>query len=253
MTGAISRPAWRSPGRPAAARRGAPKTVLRAGFGMFYDRFSLTSSLAAQRYNGIVQQRYVVANPDFFPSIPSLQSLGGQQQSQTIQAVSSTLRAPYIMQSALTLERQLPANTTLAATYTNSHGVHTFRSEDINAPLAGTYNPESPGSGVFPLGRAGPLLLMESSGVYNQNQFIVNVNSKINSQFSLFGFYALNKAMSNTDGLGTFPANPHRPAFANHPNKPGLIQTPYGLLDPAPDPSEEWYRETMGEAQARSA
>ena len=41
------------------------------------------------------------------------------------------------MQSAATLERQLPKNTTLALTYTNSHGLHILRSEDINAPLPG--------------------------------------------------------------------------------------------------------------------
>jgi hypothetical protein len=35
------------------------------------------------------------------------------------------------------------------------------------------------------------------------------VNAKVNSGFSLFGFYVLNKAMSNTDGVGTFPANPY--------------------------------------------
>ena len=49
---------------------------------------------------------------------------------------------------------------------------------------------------------------MESPGLYNQNQAIVNVNSKLSSAFSLFGFYTWNHARSNTDGIGTFPANP---------------------------------------------
>jgi len=50
---------------------------------------------------------------------------------------------------------------------------------------------------------------MESSGIYNQNQLVTNVNTRLNPAFSLFGFYVLNKAMSNTDGFGTFPANPY--------------------------------------------
>ena len=50
---------------------------------------------------------------------------------------------------------------------------------------------------------------MTASGVYNQNQMIVNVNSKMNSTISLFGYYVLNHAMSNTDGVQTFPANPY--------------------------------------------
>jgi len=50
---------------------------------------------------------------------------------------------------------------------------------------------------------------MESSGLYNQSQLITNVNSKVNRSISLLGFYVYNRARSNTDGLGTFPANPY--------------------------------------------
>ncbi len=285
--------AW-APGRRA---NGRAKTVVRAGFGMFYDRFALANTLAARRYNGIVQQQYVVTNPDFYPSVPAIGSLAGLQPPQTIQEISSRLRAPYIVQSAVTLERQLPWNTTMAVTYTNSHGLHLLRSQDLNAPLPGTYDPNLPGSGVFPLGRPGPLELMESSGLYNQNQLITNVNAKLNAGFSLFGFYVLNYARSNTDGIGTFPANPYsfqgeygpaatdvrhrmtvggsinfkwslrvspfvivqsgapfdvtagndvygttlfntRPGIPTDLNKPGLIETRYGLLDPNPSPGE---------------
>jgi hypothetical protein len=198
--------AW-APGSGANGARA--KTVLRAGFGMFYDRFALANTLAAHRYNGIVQQQYVENLPDFFPNLPSAASLAGFQTPQTIQEVSARMRAPYIMQSALTVERRLPWNTTLAVTYTNSHGLHVLRSDDINAPLLGTYNPNVPGSGVFPLGHPGTVNLMESSGLYNQNQLITNVNAKLTTGFSLFGFYVFNHARSNTDGIGTFPANPY--------------------------------------------
>lgn len=188
---------------------GRPKTVVRVGFGMFYDRFALANTLAATRFNGVNQQQYVIANPDFFPNVPSLLSMGVAAAPQSIEQISSTLRAPYLMQSAITIERQLPANTTIAATYTNAHGLHLFRSDDINAPLPGTYNAAVPGSGVFPLSGKGPVLLMESSGLYNQNQFIANVNTKVKPAVSLFGFYVLNHALSNTDGIGTSPANPY--------------------------------------------
>ena len=188
--------AW-APG--SSAKNSRPKTVLRAGFGTFYDRFALSNTLAAQRYNGVVQQQYVVANPDFFPNIPSLAGL--QTSMQVIQEISSSLRAPYILQSSVSLERQLPANISLAVTYTNSHGLHVLRSNDINAPL--------PGSGVFPLGRRDPVFLMESSGLYNQNQLITNMNARVNAGLSLFGFYVLNRALSNSDSPGTFPANPY--------------------------------------------
>jgi hypothetical protein len=64
-----------------------------------------------------------------------------------------------------------------------------LRSEEFNAP--------------------GPVYLMESSGLYNQNQLITNVNSRLNNNVSLFGYYTLSRAMSNTDGLSTFPGSPY--------------------------------------------
>jgi hypothetical protein len=194
---------------PGGSGKKAARTVLRAGFGTFYDRFALSNSLAAERYNGLVQQQIVVGNPDFYPAVPSPAALAGFQSTQAIQEIGSRLRAPYILQSAVSMERQLPANTTLAVTYTNSHGLHVLRSQDVNAPLPGTYDPNVPNSGVFPLGHPGAVDLMESSGLYNQNQLISNVNSKLNAGFSLFGFYVFNLARSNTDGIGTFPANPY--------------------------------------------
>jgi hypothetical protein len=185
-----------------------PKSVLRGGFGVFYDRFALANTLTALRFNGVVQQQLVVSNPDFFPNVPAIASLNGFQTTHTIQQISPTLRAPYIVQSAVSFERQLPRNTTLAITYANAQGLHMLRSEDINAPLPGSVDPTKPGSGTFPLGKPGPVFLMESSGLYNQNQLIVNINSRFNKSVSFSGYYVLNFARSNTDGLGTFPAKP---------------------------------------------
>ena len=51
------------------------KTVLRAGFGVFYDRFGENYILNADRLNGINQQQYIVPSPDFFPTIPSVSTL----------------------------------------------------------------------------------------------------------------------------------------------------------------------------------
>ena len=89
-----------------------PKTVLRAGFGMFYDRLALTNTLAAERYNGLVQEQYVVTNPDFFPTVPAVSALDTFASTQVTERLSSQLRAPYLMQSAVTLERQWLRNTT---------------------------------------------------------------------------------------------------------------------------------------------
>ena len=81
-------------------------------------------------------------------SRPYHRSTGLQAAPQVIEELSSNLRAPYIMQSSATMERQLPWNTTLAVTYTNSHGLHQLLTNDINAPLPGTL-PSSPVAAYF--------------------------------------------------------------------------------------------------------
>src|SRR5581483_5666143 len=53
--------AW-APGAKASGK-GRPKTVIRGGFGMFYDRFALTNTLTALQFNGVLEQQYIVSNP----------------------------------------------------------------------------------------------------------------------------------------------------------------------------------------------
>ena len=47
----------------------------------------------------------------------------------------SNLRAPYLIQSAIGIERQLARRTTLSVNWTDTRGVHQFVTSDINAPL----------------------------------------------------------------------------------------------------------------------
>jgi hypothetical protein len=180
------------------------KTVIRGGFGMFYDRVSESLTLSTIRNNGILQQQYTITNPDFFPSIPTASSLQTQAVGQNLRKFENDLRAPYIMQTAIGVERQLPKNTTLAVTYTRSHALHMLRSRNISAPL--------PGSEIIrllpgQLPTTNSIYEYESNGRLNQNQMIVNLNSRINPKISLFTYYVLNSAKSDTDGANSFPAN----------------------------------------------
>ncbi len=215
--------AW-APGKSAS---GGQKFVIRGGFGLFYDRFSEQNVLLAQRFNGTSQQQFVVPNPDTFPNVPSAATLQGFAQAQTVHTLGSSLQAPYVIQSALGVERQLPYHTTVAVNLIDTHGLHELLSRDINAPLPGTYT-GIPGSGVYPYGNVGPIVEMESAGLYNQTQLNVNVNSQVNAKISLFAYYSLNYAKSNTDGAAWSPAdqydlhNEYGPAATDVRNRGGF-------------------------------
>jgi hypothetical protein len=173
----------------------SPKTVLRAGFGIFYDRFSYNLIEQAERLDGITQQQFIVTNPNFYlNNIPP--SLGAVAQiSPTIYQVSPTLHAPMTMQSAASIERQITKSATLAVTYLNSRGEHQLFLRNINAPLPGTYT--GPGTGVRPLGGADNIYQYDSEGIFRQNQMIANVRINAGARLSLFGYYTLNYANSD--------------------------------------------------------
>ncbi len=182
--------------------KNAPKTVLRGGFGLFYDRFTEESILNADRENGRVQQQGVVADPTFYPTVPQVNTLPPTAQS--IYQINSGLHAPYIMQTAFSLERQLTKIANLTVTYLNARGVHQFLSLNVNAPLPGT--PGSPKSNI-PDPNAGPIYQYVSDGVFRQNQLITNFNVRAGSKLSLFGYYSLNYAHSDAASVSSFPSD----------------------------------------------
>jgi hypothetical protein len=179
----------------------SPKTVLRAGSGVFYDRFGETQILNAARLNGINEQQYIVASPSFFPTVPAISTLTSIGNSATVYQIAPNLRTPYTIQSGIGLERQVAKNATASVTYLNTHGVHELHSRNINAP-----DPADPSTSPYPLGNTAPLYQYESDGLYNQSQLITNIRVQ-GAKVSLFGFYTLSFADSDIFGVGSFPMN----------------------------------------------
>ena len=186
-----------------------PKTLLRTGFGIFYDRFPQNLVMQAERLNGVNQQYFVVDQPTFGPgNIPtSLVGLPGAPS--TVYRIDPNLRSPYVMQTAVGIERQVTKTTKLTLTYLNSRGLHQLFTNSINSPFPGTF----PADPVCPLGCAtGNIYAYQSEGIFKQNQLIANLNMRAGANLSLFGFYTLNYANSDTLGAGNFPTNPYDPS-----------------------------------------
>lgn len=183
-----------------------PKFVLRAGIGLFYDRFGQGPILQSLRLNGANQVQFISQTPaDFYPSIPDQGSPFLSAASSTVRQIDPQLRSPYMMQTAVTLERQLSKTGTASITYLNSRGEHTFISQNINAPTV--YDPAD-SCANRPLGNCDNIYQYESAGTFRQNQLIANVRMNT-TKFSLFSFYTLNYANSDTSGAGSFPSNPY--------------------------------------------
>ena len=173
----------------------APKTVVRTGFGIFYDRFGQNLIVNSERLNGQNQKQFVISDPavlatDFaqYPNIPAPSGLATVTRYQ----IDPNLHASYTMQAAASVERQLSKSATLSVTYLHSRGVHQFFAFNTNALVPG----------------ATPIYQYESDGIFKQNQLITSFNIRMGARLSIFSYYSLSYANSNTSGASSFPSNP---------------------------------------------
>ncbi|MCO6510189.1 MAG: TonB-dependent receptor [Aridibacter famidurans] len=206
---------------PGAGGQGTPKTVFRGGFGIFYNRFSENLALQALRLDGTRQQQYIIGlgNPllaqpvftlDGVTNVPTADQLALVSPLSSIpRIISPELQAPYTIQGAFSVERQLPGNSTVSVYYVTARDLHTIRSRNINAPVC------PPGfdcpvgdpvalAALRPDPTTGNIYQYESSGYSNSQRLIFSFRTFFSQGLTLFSNYILANSKSNSDG--GFPA-----------------------------------------------
>jgi outer membrane receptor protein involved in Fe transport len=182
-------------------------TVLRGGFGRFFDRWSQYASSARNNYP--FNQSVSIFNTSF--SNPAEGALRMFPISLT--NFSSPWDIPELQKWSLGLQRQLPAGIVLDANYVGSHGTHLLMSEDINQPVAsavvasGQISPNS----VRPFPGFGAINTYQTSGNSTYHSLQVSVVKRMAGGVSFEGAYTWSK---NLDDIAT-PPNSYAPLSAN--------------------------------------
>ena len=206
--------------------KSAPKTVLRAGFGIFYDRFNSSYVLEEDRLNGIRQAQFVFTNPQFFPLVTPTSTVDP-----TVYQQASHLRSPYVMQTAVSLERQVTKIANVSVSYLNSRGWDQLFTNNINTPLPGTFDYPfytSATSGVRPIAGFDNVYQFQSEGIYRENQMFVQANIRAGAKVTLFSSYTLTYANSDTSSATAFPSNP-RNLMQDYGRAPFAVRNRYFL------------------------
>ena len=219
-----------------------PKTVLRAGFGIYNDLQDALGYRADQ--NAPFNPVYTIPNfkVTSFPVDPSAPVPATARL--VPGGVQPDMQTPTLVSWSLRVERELSPNTSITVGYVGSHGYHELVGIDANtpvpvvcpaapcpatypanfpAPLAGA--PVPAGSFFIPAGapRANPTIANTwtwfSVGNSSYNALQVDVNRRLSHDLSLRGVYTFSKALDDGDSINQTTAA----------NAPGLVSNPYDL------------------------
>ena len=190
-----------------------PKTVLRAGYGWFYDRFTVPTSffsstgtpylMQAIHQNGINQQSYVINNPDFYDPNAAASPTTVANAAASIPSfynIDNHFHAALSMQGGVGVDQQVGKNFMFNATWLFTRGVHQYLTNNVTAPEfdPSTYTVVGPLPSEYNY-------QFQSGGIYKQNQLIVTANTHFR-HLSVHGSYTFNQAKSDTQGVNYVPS-----------------------------------------------
>jgi Carboxypeptidase regulatory-like domain len=222
--------AW-TPGRPG---KNSPKTVIRGGYGWFFNRFIVPSSfnaagtpyiIQAIHDNLINQKSYTVNNPNAafpqhtFPAqynqanptppsaIPAMYLASAASSIPTYHSVDPHFHAALDMQAGIGVDHQFGKHVTSNVTYLYTQGDHQYLTNNVTAPAFDEtdYTITGPTPAAYNY-------QFQSGGFYRQNQLILSSALQL-KKITLSGNYTLNQARSDTQGVGSFPSVAQDPGF----------------------------------------
>jgi hypothetical protein len=181
---------------------GDRKTVIRASFGLYYDRIPLRATSNALQRDGskyvVVQFAPTQAGAPVFPNVLAAQPATFITKP-NITRIDPNIEASYSEQANVQVERELFGNAVVSVGYLHLRTLHIIASRNVNVPTV------PPSAGIPNLGRPDPnwgnIGRFESAGDSYYNGMVVSFNKRAAHWANVRVSYTLSKT---TDDAGNF-------------------------------------------------
>jgi outer membrane receptor protein involved in Fe transport len=201
---------------------GKGTTVIRTGFGVFYDAFSqdffighipYNSNNPGVAYNPIGPDPILSGSADPGPLNASTPVFSGFGASSDLFAADQHLRTPYMYNFNFNLQQEFSKNTALQIGYIGSIGHKLFRFRDINQPVNPTLAPD-----VTPNANYGPIDYEETSSNSNYNALQTSLRLHGMKGFQSTINYTWSHSLDNASDGEDFMPNVAQPNNSYRPN-----------------------------------
>ena len=203
--------------------------IVRAGYGIFFDRYVLAALNQALQVNG-VQSYEQILGPGLVPLLLS------------IYRADPRLGTPYSQQSSLVLEHAVSRDLTATASYQFVRGTRLPRTRNVN--YLGGADPRY--AGIFQL---------ENAAASTYNGVSLSVNRRMSDEFEFSAGYTLSKTFDNASDFDEQPQNPNllAPEWAlsrQHQQQRlvanALWELPIGDEEAGKPPTDNWVTRVFG-------
>jgi hypothetical protein len=240
--------------RVGLAYQAAPGWVLRAGYGIFFDRYVLANLTRALQKNGINAFEQVLEGSAAATAFraasggPLIAPIAGL--SWSIYRPDTGLATPYSQQTSFSVEHQIARDLSASASYLFVRGVKLPRTRNVNLlPVGPVFGPERVDA------RFDNIYQLEDSASSTYHGVSLSLNRRISNELEFSGSYTLSKTFDDASDFDEQPQNPfnlradralslqnqqHRLVFN------ALWELPIGEEEPGKPAQDNWITHMFG-------
>jgi len=182
------------------------------GYGMFYSRFALNNTLNLLQASGTDRSQYLITETnilDVYPNAPTVDLLQQFALPRTQRFIDSEFETPYQSLLNITATKKMPKGYTLNFTFSRGATLRQSLTQNINAPLAGTFNLLNPSIAVRPFGNVGNVYETQSAGKTKTDRYSINLSFPNSEKLYASVRYSFLKSKSNVVSGSGSPDDPY--------------------------------------------